>query len=113
MRDYCQKEIMLRKDWCRRGDLNPYRDYSPLDPEGQNSCFSSFHTISYLVILPYILQIVGLVLKKNKINIQLSKTKAGSKMTLPLQLSSCTLQITIDLIHAMFQVESLNYEWPK
>ena len=31
--------------WCRRGDLNPHRDYSPLDPESSasaNSATSAF-----------------------------------------------------------------------
>ncbi len=27
--------------WCRRGDLNPHRDYSPLDPESSASTNSA------------------------------------------------------------------------
>ena len=27
--------------WCRRGDLNPHRDYSPLDPESSASANSA------------------------------------------------------------------------
>ena len=27
--------------WCRRGDLNPHREYSPLDPESSASTNSA------------------------------------------------------------------------
>ena len=33
--------------WCRRGDLNPHRDYSPLDPESSASTNSA--TSAYLI----------------------------------------------------------------
>ena len=50
--------------WCRRGDLNPHRDYSPLDPESSasaNSATSAFVTgtkiedwIENIILLYYI-----------------------------------------------------------
>ena len=33
--------------WCRRGDSNPYRDYSPLDPESSASTNSA--TSAYFI----------------------------------------------------------------
>ena len=36
-------------DWCRRGDLNPYRDYSPLDPESSASANSA--TSAYTITI--------------------------------------------------------------
>ena len=33
--------LFTEKQWCRRGDLNPHRDYSPLDPESSASANSA------------------------------------------------------------------------
>ena len=41
--------------WCRRGDLNPHRDYSPLDPESSasaNSATSAFSIRQFIETEP-------------------------------------------------------------
>jgi hypothetical protein len=48
------RDSSLRSHWCRRGDSNPYRDYSPLDPESSastNSATSAIKTIGQARII--------------------------------------------------------------